>query len=436
MVMARRGGLTVKAVENLQVRAERYEVPDPGCAGLYLQIHPSGVKSWAYRYRFAGKSRKLTIGTAYTDKGVEVIGIGDARDIADEARVSVARRIDPIEAKRSEHKRAAIERAAAENTLRAVAKEYLKHRKDLRSVDHRKKVFERLIFPALGERSIESISRREIMKLLDQVAKDRGPVMADYVLATLRGLLNWHAVRSEDDDYISPIRRGMAQTSTKERARKRTLSEIEIRALWRAADEDDLFGRYLQFVLLTATRRNEAARMRRSEIEGDDWTIPAARYKTKLDHLVPLPTAAVTIVAKAPKIGRSDYVFTPDGKQPLSGFGCRKSAFDKIMLAQLRKLVEEVGEDSASIQLPRWTIHDLRRTARTLLSQAGVPSEHAEAALGHVKKGVEGTYDRHQYRTEKKAAFAKLADLIDRIVNPGANVVAFAERANIKPNAR
>jgi integrase len=426
MVMARRGGLTVKAVENLQARAERYEVPDPGCAGLYLQVHPTGVKSWAYRYRLAGKSRKLTIGTAYT-KGVEVVKIGDARDIADEARVFVAKRVDPIEIKKQEQRKAAEEGAAAENTLQAVAKKYLDQpeHKRLRSIEHRRKVFERMIFPALGSRPFASIKRSEIVKMLDEIAKDRGPVMADYALATLRRLMTWHAARS--DDYASPIVRGMTRTSTKERARKRTLSEIEIRALWRAADEGDMFGRYLQFVFLTATRRNEAARMRRSEIEGvDDWTIPAARYKTKLDHLIPLSTPAVAILGKVPKIGRSDYVFTPDGRQPLSGFGCRKEAFDKIMLVQLRKIVEEAGEDPASIQLQRWTIHDLRRSARTLLSQAGVPSDHAEACLGHVKTGVEATYDRYQYRTEKQAAFAKLADLVDRIVNPSQNVVSFA----------
>jgi integrase len=429
--MTRRGGLTAKAVENLQARAERYEVPDPGCAGLYLQVHPTGVKSWAYRYRLAGKSRKLTIGTAITAAGVEVLKIGDARNIADEARVSVAKRVDPIEANRSERKRVAVDKAAAENTLRAVAKEYFKHRKDLRSVDHRMKVFERLIFPTLGERPIESISRSEIMKLLDHVAKGRGPVMADYVLATLRGLLNWYAVRSEDDDYISPIRRGMARSSTKERSRTRTLTELEIRAFWRAADEAGIFGTYLQFTLLTATRRNEAAHLRRSEIEGSDWTIPASRYKTKGDHVIPLPTAAVAILAKAPKIGRCDYVFTPDGKQPLSGFGCRKEAFDRAMLAQLRQLAEEAGDDPASVQLQRWTIHDLRRSARTLMTRAGIQSDHAEACLGHVVKGVEGTYNRHSYRDEKQKAFAKLADLIDRIIDPGSNVVAFADRASV-----
>jgi hypothetical protein len=63
------------------------------------------------------------------------------------------------------------------------------------------------------------------------------------------------------------------------------------------------------------------------------------------------------------------------------------------------------------------------------MSELAVPSEHAEACLGHVKQGVEGTYDRYQYYAEKKDAFAKLADFVDRIVDPGSNIVAFAERA-------
>src|SRR6185437_3171097 len=119
--MARRsGGLSFKAVENLQARDERYEIPDPGCAGLYLQVHPSGAKSWCFRYRHAGKSKKLTIGTAFTDKGVEVIKIGAARDIADKARVSVAGQIDPAELKKEERKKVAAEAAASETTLKVI----------------------------------------------------------------------------------------------------------------------------------------------------------------------------------------------------------------------------------------------------------------------------------------------------------------------------
>ena len=89
-------------------------------------------------------------------------------------------------------------------------------------------------------------------------------------------------------------------------------------------------------------------------------------------------------------------------------FGCRKEALDKIMLAELRRIAEEGGNDPSDVALSRWTLHDLRRTARTLLSQAGVPPDHAEACLGHVVKGVEGIYtanalhDRAKYPTPKR----------------------------------
>src|SRR4051812_4888740 len=176
--MARKGGLTVIAIKNFGAKDTRYEVPDPACPGLYLVVQPSGAKSWVYRYRFGGKTRKLTIGGAVTDKGIEVISIGAARDIADEARVSVARRIDPIEANRAKQKTAAAEAAAAESTLRVIAGRYLDQHAHLRTADQRTKIFERIIYPALGSRRIEAIKRSEIAELLDDVATSRGAVMA------------------------------------------------------------------------------------------------------------------------------------------------------------------------------------------------------------------------------------------------------------------
>lgn len=409
--MARVRGLTVKAIENLQAKPVRYEVPDPGCAGLYLQVHPSGAKSWAYRYRLAGLSKKLTIGSAFTDAGVEVIKIGDARDLADEARVSVAKRMDPAAMKKAERKK-----VGTDNTLRNVAKIYLAQHKSLRTIETRENVLERLVFPVLGDRAIESIKRSEIVKLLDDIEQNRGPVMSDYTLATVRRLFGWYAVRT--DDYVSPIMRGMARTSTKERARKRTLTEVELRALWRAASEAGLFGEYLKFVLLTATRRNEAAGLRRSELERGDWVIPAVRYKTKLDHVIPLSGPAIKIITTMAKVGKGDLVFTVDGDAQLRGWGSRKLDFDKLMLAQLRQLAMEAGENASDVKLERWTLHDLRRSARTLMSRAGVLGDHAERCLGHVIGGVEGTYDRYEYRTEKLEAFTKLADIVQSIVNP------------------
>ena len=218
--------------------------------------------------------------------------------------------------------------------------------------------------------------------------------------------MNWHAARS--DDFRSPIVRGMARTKPSERARQRKLNDEELRAVWQASADHGAFGAMLRFILLTATRRNEAARMSRAELTGNEWTIPAARHKSKRDFLLPLSQAAL---AEMPTT--APFVFSANGgSKPLKAFDGGKQALNR------------------RVPLPRWTIHDLRRTARSLMSRAGVDPDHAERALGHVIPGIRGVYDVHEFREEKARAFEALAGQIDRIVDPQPNVVAMrgAER--------
>jgi integrase len=75
-----------------------------------------------------------------------------------------------------------------------------------------------------------------------------------------------------------------------------------------------------------------------------------------------------------------------------------------------------------------WTLHDLRRTARSLMSRAGISSDHAERALGHVIAGVRGVYDQHKYLEEKKKAFEALESLIGQILDPAPNVEQLSDR--------
>src|SRR5262249_4052319 len=152
-----------------------------------------------------------------------------------------------------------------------------------------------------------------------------------------------------------------------------------------AADETaGPFGHYVQFLLLTAARRNEAAHMRWSEVVGSDWTLPAHRNKTKVDLVRPLSAAAQAVLAKVGKLRIADgeYVFSATGNR-LGGLSRRKAEVDNFS------------------GVTGWTLHDLRRTARSLMSRAGVTSDHAEQCLGHVIPGVRGTYDRHSYHKEK-----------------------------------
>jgi integrase len=164
--------------------------------------------------------------------------------------------------------------------------------------------------------------------------------------------------------------------------------------------------------------------MTTSELSKNDWTLPAARNKTKVDLIRPLSEEATRVLSLLPAIAGCTYFFSTDSKSPISGFSKFKKDFDKAVTASLRK------HDPEARPLPNWTLHDLRRTARSLMSRAGVPADHAEMCLGHVITGVRGTYDRYEYHAEKKAAYKALATQIDRIVNPKDNVISIAEQGS------
>ena len=166
--------------------------------------------------------------------------------------------------------------------------------------------------------------------------------------------------------------------------------------------------------------------MSRKEIGADGiWTIPAERYKTKCANFVPLSQAALAIIAAQPTIDGSDYVFSSRAKTPFSGFSKSKAALDKAVLVAMQKRAKK----GAKVEpIANWTLHDLRRTAKTLMARAGVRPDISERVLGHVIAGVEGTYDRHSYADEKREALEQLATMIERILNPQpSNVVTLAE---------
>ena len=159
-----------------------------------------------------------------------------------------------------------------------------------------------------------------------------------------------------------------------------------------------------------------------SEIGPDGiWAIPAGRYKTAKPQFVPLPKAALDLVGQRPKVDGSDLVFGADRDPSKSFRGWTKSR---------EQLAKRITEANGGEPIEHWTLHDLRRTARTLMSRAGIRPEIAERVLGHAVGGVEAVYDRHAYVTEKREALEALAGLLDRIIcNEQDAVIPFAMRA-------
>jgi integrase len=364
---------------------------DQRLANFGLIAYRSGKKGYCVQYRHRGVSRRKAISG--------VLSLEQARKLARKLLGKVADGGDPV----GEEKK---QRDAERNTLRAVALQFLQRDgKTLRSAEAWRKNLERAVFPTLGSRPITDIRRSDIVKLLDHLEDTRGQAAAHTSHAILRRVLRWHATR--DDHFNSPVVAGMGRYRPTENARARILTDDELRSIWTAAAVmPGPFGAFVRFLLLTSARRSEAAKMVWSEINGADWTLPAARNKTKQDLVRPLSKTAQSVLADLPRFANSPFVFTVSGRTALRGFGKLKARLDR-----------ECGVSG-------WTLHDCRRTARSLLSRCGVPVDHAERVLGHVIGGVRGVYDRYAFHKEKRQALEALAALIEQIVNPKDNVVA------------
>ncbi|HUZ32279.1 MAG TPA: site-specific integrase [Xanthobacteraceae bacterium] len=361
-------------------------------SGFAVRVTAAGAKSFVWFHRVNGKPYLETLGR-WDEQGGD-LSVREAI-IAAQQRAKAVR--DGLGDPRPERTRRIEQgnRPAGETVddmLDQFIERYAKKEAKLRSADAIENAFDRLVKPSIGKIGVYELRRRHVVDMLDKIADENGPVMADRVLAFIRKAFNWRSAR--DEEFNSPISKGMARTKAKDRARTRTLTDDELRTVWKAGE--GTFAALVKFLLLTAARRSEAAGMTWDEIKGGDWTLPASRNKTKLDLVRPLSKTALAALPARTK--GCPYVFNTDGESPISGFSKFKRNFDK----------------AAGIK--GWSLHDLRRTARSLMSRGGVNSDHAERCLGHVIAGVRGTYDRHEYHAEKKAAYEALATQINAIL--------------------
>jgi integrase len=389
--IARRKRLSDKQIRDLKPRKARYAVPDPECLGHYVRVMSSGAKSFAAIARDPyGKQIWATIGAA------DHMTIEDARERAREI------------IKRVKAGKPAIEPAPTKpDSFEAVAKNWLKRyveKKELISQPEIKRCLDKYVYPYWRNRPFVEIQRSDVAHLLDHIEDKHGARQADLVLAMVRKITNWFATRS--DTYVSPVVRGMGRA--KPAARDRILSDDEIRVVWGQAEANGTFGAIIRLALLTAQRREKLMAMRRADIVDGVWTVPSEERQKGVGGELVLPKIARRIIDEQPQVEGNPFVFaaTGGGGGHFNGMSKCKLRFDKGLPP-----------------IPHWTLHDLRRTARSLMSRAGVPSDHAERVLGHTIKGVEGVYNHYDFRAEKADALRRLAGLIETVINPPAENV-------------
>ncbi|SFG52844.1 Phage integrase family protein [Novosphingobium sp. CF614] len=362
-------------------------------------------------------------------KSVPVLTLDKARQKAREWKAMIADGSDPgkpTQAEEAEPDPDTVATVFAEFFKRHAMKEGQKDGRGkplapLRSAKEIKRIFEHYIFAGLDgnerwrDRSITSITRRDVTALLDTVQDSNGATQADAVLAQLSSMFNWYAARG--DDFVSPIVRGMKRTKSSERKRKRILNDGEIRIFWQACETQEIFGAFCQLLLLTLQRREKLRLMHRDYVTPDGlWTIPTEEREKGNAEYVRLSPLAMQIVRKQPTTPSRPYIFQGRLDGPINGFTDAKAELDAKM------------EEIAGHSIPHWVLHDLRRTGKTLMIRAGVSPHVSERVLGHVIPGVEGVYDQHDYLAEKTAALRKLGTLVTQILNPKGNVIPMKPR--------
>jgi integrase len=384
--------LNAKMIERLKpVAGKRMAYHDTMVRGLTLRITERGAKSWSVLYYHRLRLRSLTLGS------VDAIGLADARERAREVLRRASKGNDPASEKKADRQAETMTDLAHDFIERYAKRKKKSWRKDEWMVRSK-------VLPKWGNRAVKDITRRDVRRLVEELAADGAPILANRLCALLSKLFRF----ALDDELISASPAHAIARPAPERERDRVLSEKELRQLWKEFDSlPSAMAAYFKLRLVLAQRGAEVASMQWADLDiaGGWWTIPSTQSKNKLSHRVPLSPMALNI---------------------LKGLKTQGPA-DEFVLAGARGKRQQ-SEAAAEFTVKDFRGHDLRRTAATFMTRGGIPRSTVGKILNHVETGVTKVYDRNSYDAEKSAALAWWSARLTGILagDKAASVLPFA----------
>jgi integrase len=379
---------------------KHYDVMDDVVRGIGVRASDTGRKTFVLIARYPGSTNPTR--RALGQYGV--LTLEQARAKGRRWIELIRKGIDP--AAEEERARLAEQRKRA-NTFAAIAEDFIKDKLpgERKGAEVARDIAREFI-PAWGGRPIAEITPLDVRAVIKAV-KDRGaPYQAHNLLGTARRLFAWaidqhvYGIETSPCDRLKP-----KAIIGKKHPRSRTLSDDELRALWRAAARLPYpYGPLTRMLMITGQRHREVAEATWSEIARDltRWTIPKERFKSDTEHVVPLCDDVRAILAALPRFGGGNgYLFsTTFGKKPTVISDKVKGRLDARMLRTLKAMARIRGEDPGGVRLEPWVVHDLRRVVRSHLSALRVPDHVAEMVIGHGRQGLQRVYDQHRHINE------------------------------------
>ena len=375
--------LVSKAFTNLAVRKarpkdKRYDLYDAALRGFGVRVATSGTKSWFVMRRVNGRMVRYSLGR-YPEYSLT------------EARAAAAAALKRMTEGEHPHadKAAMFDEVLEEWLVRDQAKN--------RSVGNVRNAVAKHVLPAFGGRSIDSIRKADVLRLIDKIVDSGAPVQANRVLAYLRRLFNWSIAR----DLLRNNPAAGVKAPAKEVSRERVLSLDELQALMGAATRIGYpWGSMVKLLVMTSQRLEEVASAPWLEfdLERAEWSIPGSRTKNGRPQLVHLSGAALSVIQELPRFEEQPWLFSTTGIGPVRGFSKAKVKFDK-----------ESG-------VTGWTFHDIRSSFATHATERlGISPVVVDKVQNHVTgalRGVAAVYQRGEYLEQRKAAMSAWAEFL------------------------
>ncbi len=390
--------LTDTKLRNLKPGDKLYKVNDRD--GLYAAVTPAGAISFRYNYSINGRQETLTIGRY----GTGGITLSEARERLNEAKKMILAGKSPAREKARDKAR-----LKDAETFGAWAEKWLRGYQMADSTrDMRKSVYTRELKKQFGNQKLAEITHEDLRALTDAIVERRAPATAVHAREVVLQVYRWAIERGQKVE--NPAEMVRPTSIARFEPRDRALTPAEIGLMYRYMDRVGTSPQYraaIKLLLLTMVRKSELSNATWSEVNFSEalWTIPKERMKRRNPHLVFLSCQALDIfIALKTFAGGSEYVLPSryDSDVPMSA-----ATLNRVMTLTYQA-AQKKGEP-----LARFGPHDLRRTASTLLHEAGYNTDWIEKCLAHEQKGVRAVYNKAEYREQRVAMLQDWADMID-----------------------